>query len=443
MVAFTLAFESSDPVTAQKVTDRLSNLYIEEESKNREKRTSVTKAFFQSELDNLKKQIQQYEKKISSFKKAHTGELPENMNMNFQAVNRLERDLDSRKFRLQSLEENMIYLEGKLATVEPLSPILIDGEKISGNPRKKLKKLYLQLTSLQSALSNKHPDIKKLKKEITELEAQVGTSEAAILKIKRLNQLKTKMASLQGELSPKHPDIVKLKSEIDMLEKEIGNLSTTETAKLFTQQNPDNPAYIALTTKISATKSEIASYRQEIVNITAQIENYRSKIENTPSVEKEYIELTRGYENAKRKHNEIYNKLLQAKVAQKVEATDRGGRFVLKSPAYLPEKPYKPNRIAIMLIGFIISIGTGFCIIAIKESMDQSIRTPVQINKLTNIPVMSIITYIETDEDKRAKWNKRIILASAAASIIAIALVLINYYVISLDSIWTNITNIL
>ncbi len=442
-VAFTLAFESSEPGTAQKVTDRLSNLYVEEEFKNKEKRTSATKVFFQDELNNVKKQIQQYEKKISTFKKAHTGELPENMQMNFQAVSRLERDHDSKKFRLQSLEEDMIYLEGKLATVEPLSPIVIDGEKISGNPREKLKKLYLQLTSLQSTLSDKHPDIRKLKKEITDLEAQVGKSEAATLKIKRLNQIKIQMASLQGELSPKHPDIVKLKNEIGMLEREIGNLSTTEAAKLYTQENPDNPTYIALTTKISATKSEIASYRQEIINITEQIKNYRSKIENTPSVEKEYNELTRDYENAKRKYNEIYNKFLEAKVAEKVETTDSGGRFIIKSPAYLPEKPYKPNRIAIILISFIISIGTSFCIIAIRESMDQSVKTPTEINKLTNIPVMSIISYIETDKDKRAKWNKRIIWASAAASIIAIALVLINYYVISLDSIWTNITNIL
>ena len=53
-------------------------------------------------------------------------------------------------------------------------------------------------------------------------------------------------------------------------------------------------------------------------------------------MEKEYIELTRDYESAKHKYNEILNKLMTAKVAKGMDETQRGERFTVMDPAVLP-----------------------------------------------------------------------------------------------------------
>ncbi len=142
-VAFTISYEDKDPVAAQKVTEKLSSLFLAEEIQSREKRTSDTTAFFEQELDQLKKEIRDYEKKISQFKKAHIGELPEFNSVNLQAIGRLESDLNRLTIRLRSLEEKRINLKGQIANVEPLTPIIIDGEKMAMNPQERLKRLYL------------------------------------------------------------------------------------------------------------------------------------------------------------------------------------------------------------------------------------------------------------------------------------------------------------
>lgn len=235
------------------------------------------------------------------------------------------------------------------------------------NPAERLKGLRLKLLSLQSTLSEKHPDIKNLKREIEELEAQVGESDDAVLKIKRLNESENQLAVLRSRLGAKHPDVIRLTKEVETLSQEVDELST-EKARLDVGENkPDNPAYINLMTQIVSTQLEIKGLIQDRQKIKQKLDEYRSKIEATPIVEKEYNELTRDYENAKRKYNEIMNRLQEATVSQGMEESQRGERFTITEPAYLPEKPYKPNRIAIILLGFVLAFGTSIGFSAIRK----------------------------------------------------------------------------
>ena len=76
--------------------------------------------------------------------------------------------------QIRSLQERLIYLQGQISDVDPLRPIVTEDGKTIMNPNERLKYLRLELITLQSTLSEKHPDIKKLKREIKELEAQTG-----------------------------------------------------------------------------------------------------------------------------------------------------------------------------------------------------------------------------------------------------------------------------
>ena len=91
--------------------------------------------------------------------------LPDEKNYNFQAILRLDRELDKAESRLRLLREKEMLLETQLARVEPLSPIVVEGENVATNPNQRLKQLYLELTRFRSLYSEKHPDIKKVKNE--------------------------------------------------------------------------------------------------------------------------------------------------------------------------------------------------------------------------------------------------------------------------------------
>jgi len=438
-IAFTLSYEGKNPYTVQKVANVLTSLYLEQNLETREQRASETTTFLEQERDELKEQIDAIQTEISNFKNTHSGELPEYMQINFQAIDRLERDLDQVDMQIRSLQERNIYLQGQIANVDPLTPIVTEDGKSFKHPKERLKSLRLELITLQSTLSEKHPDIKKLKREIEELEAEAGESDDSIAKIRRLTDLQGQLAVLKGKLGPKHPDVIKLSKEVSLLSEEVEKLQIEKATLKVAEEKPDNPAYINLMTQIASVEMEVKAFLQHKEEIKQKIEEYQEKIERTPLLEKEYNDLMNDYANAKYKYNEVMNKLMEARIAQGMEETQRGERFTIIDPAQLPEKPHKPNRLAIILIGFVLALGAGVGIAAAQEAIDTTVKTADEINAITGMPVFSTISLIETDEERLARRKKRWLWVLAVIVVIVLALVLFNFFVMPLDILWIKI----
>lgn len=438
-IAFTLSYEGKNPSTVQKVSNVLASFYLEQNLKSREQRASNTTIFLQQESDALKGQIDAIENKISEFKKAHIGELPEYNALNLQAITQLNRDVDHIEMQISSLKERKILLEGQIANVDPLSPIVTEEGKAIMHPGERLKYLRLQLISLQSALSEKHPDMKKLKKEIHELQQQVEESDASIEKVKRLNALTGQLAAMKGKLGPKHPDVVRLSKEVEVLGKEVENIRAEKVSQDLIEQKPDNPAYINLKTQIDSVEIQSTGLLEEKQQIENEIAKYQRKIGNVPVVEKEFNKLIRDYENAKYKYNEIMAKLMEAKVAQGMEETQRGERFTIIDPGQLPEKPYKPNRLAILLIGFVLALGAGVGVSAVRENLDTSIKTAEELGQLTNVPVLSVISMMQSYEDVRARRIKWAVIILAAIGILVATLLIVHHFIMPLEIVWVKI----
>lgn len=405
-IAFTLYYEGKNPASIQKVTDILAGLYIQEAKTIREKKTVGLTSFLMEELEELKKQIQLDEKTISQFKEKHIGELPGQSNTNLSAITRLENRLDNLNMQIRSLEERKVYLKGQISLVDPLNPIVTKDGKVAMNPNERLKGLRLQLIRSQSTFSDKHPKVKNLKNEIKELEAQVGEEDDFVEKIRSLKDLEGRLAALKGTLGPKHPDVVSLSKEVEILSNDVDNLLTEKATMETSEENPDNPAYINLMTQIATANIQLKGLHEEEKLVQGKIEKYQQRIENAPIVEQEFKMLTLDYQSAKNKYNDINNKLLEARVSRGMEESQRGERFSIKGPASMSDKPYKPNRIAILLIGIFLAINAGFGLAAIKEYMDDSVKTENEVSDIMGVPVFSVIPLLVSDEERKARRRK-------------------------------------
>jgi succinoglycan biosynthesis transport protein ExoP len=119
------------------------------------------------------------------------------------------------------LQEKIVYLKSQIANIDPMVPILTESGKVANNPNNRLKYLRLQLIQMQSNLSDKHPDIIRLKSEIAELEAQVGEKDTTTEKVNRLIIVEKQIAELKSKYGDKHPDVVKLAREKALLTRQI------------------------------------------------------------------------------------------------------------------------------------------------------------------------------------------------------------------------------
>ncbi|PIU52644.1 MAG: hypothetical protein COS90_10370 [Deltaproteobacteria bacterium CG07_land_8_20_14_0_80_60_11] len=427
-IAFSIAYRGKDPGTVQKVSGMLASLYLEQNLKTREAQAQSTTQFLETELKQLQERIGGLGDKITAFKGQHEGLLPEQQEFNRQQAARLEMDIKQLDATMRSAEDRKIYIEGQLATVKPDTPLIgATGERVMA-PADRLKALEVAMADLQSKFSDDHPDVRKVRREIAELKKMVGqTGGSAAIRRQKLTQLKAELAEKQGKYSDQHPEVKKLKNEIARLEQAPETVTPSKPVS-----EPENPAYISLTTQIKAAENETASLRSQQAGLKDKLQMYRGRLEDAPKVEQEYMALTRDYQNASSKHQEVMNKILEARISEGMEEGQKGEKFTLIDPASFPEKPVSPKRWLIFFAGVIMSLGAGFGAVALAEALDHSVQNSDDLARLTGLPVLGSIILIQTSEDvSRARRKRRLIWAVTGFSLI-MGLALFHFFYMDL-----------
>jgi len=429
--AFELLYEGKDPQKVLKVANTLASLYMEQNLKDREEKAKTTTDFMASELTVLNENIDKFEKKIAIFKEKHLNVLPEMNQINFQMVEKIERDIENLKQQIKATKERKIFLDSQLTAIDP--------EILVTDAKKRLEDYKSSYLLMTASLSKTHPDIIKLKREIDALELEQTIRDGLTIKQDKLNELKTSLAEQLIKYSNRHPDIIKTKKAIATLENEINKEKNEVISWKTGEEDPDNPAYISLSTQIETSEMEIETLHKKIETLKTKLKDYEQRLELSPQVELEYKLLTRDYDNAWQRYQETLHKQMLAKSAETMEKSRKGQRFTIIDAAILPEKPYKPNRTAIVFIGFIFAIGIGGGLSALKEITDQSIRSEKVLASLTNKPVLGVIAYIETKEEKRRKLIKSIIWISATLTSTGLGIAGIHFFYKPLPVIWFKI----
>lgn len=402
-IAFTIAYRGKNPDLVQRVAGTLASLYLQENLKIREQQAKTTTQFLEAELKGIQERIKTIGQKITEFKAKHEGILPELQQFNLGQAERLEKDIDQLTVQIRAAEDRKIYLEGQLATVKPDTPMIsATGERVM-DPGSRLKVLEVALCDLQSRYGDNHPDIQKVKREMGELQKLVGRSPGSpSLKRQKLTQLRAELAQIQGRYSEQHPEVVKLKKEIAALEKvpEAGGAAPPVS-------QPENPAYVNLLTNIQAAANDTAALKRQKAELETKLKTYRQRLERAPQVEQEYLALTRDYQNAHTKHQEVMNKILEARIAEGMEESQKAEKFTLIDPASFPEAPVSPKRGLIFLAGLILSLGGGLGMVALAENLDHSVKSVDELAWLTGLPVLGSIARIVTPEDVARKAQRR------------------------------------
>ncbi len=434
-IAFSISYDSQDPNTAQRVANELVSLYLTENIKSRTRKAQETSDFLREDADRLSGKLAELEEKIARFKEQNAGKLPQLMDLNLQLLDRTERDLRELKSQVVSLEERKIYLQGQLSQIEPSLPIIsATGERVM-NPEMKLKILEIQYLSVSSRYAPEHPDVINLRMEIEALKRQIGNVSTLDERMKELTNLQTEMILLREKYSADHPNVIRLAKTISALKKELINQAMEDPVENVTTE-PENPAYITLQAQLEAVKSQLNAQKGQLRGLKKKLALYEERLMQSPQVEMEFLALSREQQNTLQRYSEVKAKQMEAQVAQELEKESKGERFTLIDPPQLPEMPVKPNRLAILFLGLVLSLGGGFGYAAMSENLDTTIRDARTMRMLTGRAPLASIAYIETNIDLKHQHSRNIFMLSAVFSALALLLIAIHIYVKPLDVIW-------
>ena len=82
----------------------------------------------------------------------------------------------------------------------------------------------------------------------------------------------------------------------------------------------------------------------------------------------------RDHENAQKKYEEIRAKQMSAKISENLEQENKAERFTLLEPPLMPDKPTKPNRIKILLMGSFLALAGSGGLVMLLETLNQRMR---------------------------------------------------------------------
>jgi polysaccharide chain length determinant protein (PEP-CTERM system associated) len=353
--AFTVAFMGEDPRVAMNVANALATYFIDENLKVREEQAVGTSNFLENERRGMLKRLEEVEKTLKNYRTKYMGELPEQLDSNLSILARLQEQLGLLQKRKSDAETRLILFESEAAELHSLLTVpeiaAQSGRKVQpeSNEVEKLNHLKAQLTELQTKYTDQHPDVIRLKRLTTELEAQLAEKP-------------------DEQVQPAEPSV---------------------------SQPVVPPAQkTAQGRQIAAVKKEIKELEKEISGIRTKIKIYQNRVEVTPKREQELMSLKRDYGNILSSYNSLINRKLEAEIAVNMEKRQKGERFRIVDPAVMPQKPISPNmkKLFLLIIGAGVGIGCG--LILLLDYLDASFKGIEDIESLIGVPVIVTLPLI-------------------------------------------------
>jgi uncharacterized protein involved in exopolysaccharide biosynthesis len=252
------------------------------------------------------------------------------------------------------------------------------------------------LSRAENDLYSAERDIRSGNEELRSLEAELSAAKHGMSDDpnQTLPSLKAEYTRLSAMYTESHPDLRALKRKIDALERGASAPDSKDASAKVT-----NLAAFKIQAKIDAVNARLDSLTQQKKMLQAKISQNEHAMEQTPRVAQALEVLIRDRDSAQRKFDELRNKKMNAQIAQSLESENMAERFTLLEPPIKPEKPFKPDRMKILALGFFLAVAASIGVIMFLESLDKRIRGVEALTYVLGYRPLVVIPFLQTNED--------------------------------------------
>ncbi len=432
-IAFTLAYDDASGATAQKVTNELVTLYLNENLRSRTVKAAGASEFLAAEAETLDSELKTLEARLAAFKEENKGALPEFHQFNLSVVERTEREISDIAIRMQELEKRKIQLAAQMTQLSPSAPVVLPTGETVLSDVDRLKALQSEYRKKAAVYHDSHPDVLRLKREIEALQATLGVGDDPELLRQQLATARDRLAQLRERYTADHPQVTAAEREVASLEQSLKGAGRSNAAE---RPHADNPAYVLLQTQISAADAELRSLAEQRTVARNKLAEYETLLKKAPAVEADYQGLQREYATANAKYQELRAKQREADVSKNLEQERKGQRFTLIEPPDLPLIPVSPNRLALIVIGFVLAGAAGLGNAVLAEGMDKSIRGAKALARVTGTPPFVVIPYLNNSSDirRRELLRRRLLIGAVVTTVVLVLYV--HFFFKPLDVLW-------
>jgi len=328
--SFKISFRYSNPKIAAEVANRLARDFISANLRDRTSLAEGTMEFFDQQLQKARADLADVARQIADYKENFQGELPEQLLLNRDRLERNRMDLASTEAKLEGARDQV-----RLLTVQ-IQEMRTAGASDQSNP--------------------------SLRKRVLEIE---------------LNKL---LASGKTE---KHPDIVHTRAEISQLDDMIASSDSEPMAQSREE--------MAMRDKLRDYEVDGKVWAGEVERLKADIAEYEQRIENTPRRAAELDHLDQQYKNITEAIRSLQLRQVDAEIGKTIETNNKGERFRVVESAEIPGSPISPNRPIWFTAGTLLGMMLGLGLLVLREMSDRSYHSVMDVQNSLGLPVLAAV----------------------------------------------------
>jgi polysaccharide chain length determinant protein (PEP-CTERM system associated) len=380
--SFRVSYVNREPKTAQRVTERLASLYIEENLRDRENQAQSTSQFLETELEDAKRRLQEQERKLEEYRRQHAGQLPSQVQSNLQSVQSAQLQLQALNESMNRARERRLLVERQLADAQVVPTPAVqpgaagDQDPMDATPPTAARQLELveeRLKIHRQRYTDDHPDVRNLERIKRELEGRVAEE--------------AKGPAAQRVASPvelaRQKRVRDLQAELDVIDH---NLTSTQA---------------------------------EATRLRTVIGDFQARLETLPKRESELVELTRDYATLEAAYRSLLVKREDSKLAANLERRQIGEQFRVLDPASMPEKPYNQlQRLGLTGGGALGGLALGLGVVLLLAYRDSTFRHEDDAVRLLNLPVLALVPLLPTRAEVLTRRRKSLLADAAGTGVL-------------------------
>lgn len=426
--AFSINFTGNDPQKVMRIANTLASYFMDENLKLRESQAVGTSNFLDSQLKQLRKDLRSREKKLALYRAKYLGGLPDELESNLRALDRLQNQLVAKNLTLRDAKKSLATLQAQIAQSKEMSSQSL-GDQFGGfdleggqdsaqsEDENKLSAAKKQYRSLLLKYTKIYPDALKLKAVIDKLEKKIKEDKKSI----ENNPGENKKTTLENK-----PD---KNSENALDNNKLSDTGKSQGGQDMTGGMVDFAA-MQQELQLKQAKNDIREIQSDISKIKKQMRIYKMRVDNTPKRELELQALKRDYSNIQKEFSSLLSRKLEAEISANMEKRQKGEHFIILDHARLPEKPISPNVKLLFLLSIASGLGIGGGILFLREAMGASIiRREDQIEKGLGLTILATIPLLEKPGDKiRQKFQMALFIGCSCYAVLFITFfAILNY----------------
>ena len=385
---FRVAYVSDDPATAQQVTQRLADLYIDQNVQDRTRQAESTTQLIATRIEDTRQRLLEQEKKLEAYRKAYPGQMPTQLPGNLQAIQSLRTQLQLAGEAANRARENRMRVEKELSALDsyPLPQASFGGANSAAPPS--------TAELLEAARSSRATNLQKYTPDHPE-----------IAKIDRL------IAELQA----------RLENEAPLSARTNAPARPMSTAEAMQQQKR-----ASLTGELEVITHQLESYGNDERRLSRQIDAYQAKVDVLPTRDAELTELTREYNALNEAYNDLLLKRESASLSALSERRAIGERFEIIDSASRPDKPYNQlERLGVMAAGPGAGLVLALLVIGFREVRDFSFRSKDEVLATLSLPVLASIPVMTSAREREAAVRRKWVLDLAGSAVLVASVVFV------------------